>query len=87
MERYTINQIFKMNTTKGDLFKKLEKSGKVFDYALPQGWLNVFSEYAEKTGLTYHFILSTTVWVYPESMPFSICQEVQQLIDEYMNKK
>jgi hypothetical protein len=84
MKRYTIEQIENIRMTKGDLFKELENIGKTFDYALPQQWLNNFSKFAAWNDLTYDLIRSTTVWIYPENKPVSICSEVQAEIDKFM---
>ena len=81
-ETYTIEQLEKMNVSKGDLFKDFFKV-KTFDYALPQNWLDNFVNWSS---LPYHLVLSTTVWIYPENKPMSICTEVQEKIDEYYDE-
>ncbi len=54
---------------------------KVFDYALPQPWVNAF---VQETGLDYWLVLSTTFWSYDRTKyfgePVSICEEVQTAI-------
>lgn len=53
-----------------------------YDFALPQNWLNDFSEWCEChfRGVTYDLIRSTCVWVYPERYacgePMTCCLEV-----------
>lgn len=78
---YTIKQLEKMNICKGDLIKKM--NWKVYDTALPQNWLNWFTD---ESGLDYWLILSTTVWSYDSNtgfgQPISACIEVQKKIDE-----
>jgi hypothetical protein len=83
---YSINELEKMKVSKGELFADYGKA-KSFDFALPQVWLNSFANYCKQgqRELSYHLILSTTVWVYPESKPISLCTEVQKEIDNYMD--
>ena len=87
---YTVAQLKStpILTTKEDLFSSIDG---VFDYALPQIWLNNFSEWCEKQGahhLTYDLIRSTTVWSYTKPMPthgrpVSACREVAEAIRDY----
>jgi len=80
MKNLTWNQIIAKNPTKGELFKALEKSGQTFDFALPQQWLNyMVSEY----NLDYEMVRFSTVWIYPQDRPLSLCQEVCDKISEY----
>jgi hypothetical protein len=85
-ETYTIEELEKMRISKDKLFKNLMKV-KTFDFALPQEWLDNFSNrhQCKLKGITYELIRSTTVWVYPESKPLSLCTEVQEQIDLYMD--
>jgi hypothetical protein len=86
-DTYSIAQLEKRRVSKGELFANYDKS-KSFDFALPQEWLNSFANYCEKRGLgflSYHLILSTTVWTYPENKPVSLCTEVQDEIDNYLH--
>jgi hypothetical protein len=75
-----------MRISKGELFQDLMKV-KTFDFALPQEWLDNFSNrhQCKLKGITYELIRSTTVWTYPESKPLSLCTEVQEQIDLYMD--
>lgn len=82
MKTYTIEQLKKMNLTKGQLIKKM--GVKTYDTALPQNWLNNFVDW---TGLDYHLVLSTTVWNYTQEgfgQPLSGCTEVQEKIYQYI---
>lgn len=69
-----------MNCTKADLIKLCGISDKVYDTALPQQWLNNF---VKETGLDYHHVLCTTVWMYEDSSsyPVSCCTEIQEKIN------
>lgn len=84
--KYTFTELNQMGVTKGELFAELRKDKThEFDYALPQDWLNEFATFCEKHAplVTYDLIRSTTVWVYPESAPMSLCIEVDAALDVY----
>lgn len=86
LEKYTIQELESKNMTKGELFAELRKdTAHEFDYALPQDWLDAFSEFCKVNDpkITYHLILGTTVWVYPESAPLTRCTEVDKALDVY----
>ena len=80
MKNLTWDQIIEKNQTKGELFKDLEKSGQVFDYALPQNWINYM---ADHYNIDYEIVRFSTVWLYPQDRPLSLCQEVCDKISEY----
>lgn len=85
-ETYTISELEKMRISKGELFKDMEKI-KTFDYTLPQEWLNNFSLWCKMSdfNINYELIRSTTVWLYPENKPVSMCTEVQEQIDKWLD--
>lgn len=74
--------------SKGEAFSKLSKEKYEYDFALPQFWLD---EFVKESGLEYHLILSTTVWVYERgsfrSGAVSICVEVQRALEKYFYKE
>jgi hypothetical protein len=82
---YSIEELEAMRITKRDLADKIllskwEEEGRcAFDYALPQQWLDKFTDLAK---IDYHLVLSTTFWVYQEGSvfgyPVSGCKEVNQ---------
>ena len=78
---FTSIEIEKLNCTKERLSKLLKL--KTFDYALPQDWLNDFSEYSR---FNYNFILHTTFWCYDfiYGKPVSACTAINKEIEKYM---
>ena len=74
----TAEKIKEMRISKADLFEGVES----IDFALPQEWLNEFSDWVErKTGnKAYDLIRSTTVWKYSGILgsPMTRCEEVYQ---------
>ena len=72
----TMEQLHVLRLTKGDCFEGV----KNIDYALPQDWLNDFSNWCKSRQryqhVTYDMILSTTVWSYPTNQPMTCCAEV-----------
>jgi hypothetical protein len=89
MKLFTIEELEKMQITKGQLSKYLPMEKiRAFDYAMPQNWLDNFSEYMGK--YYYNLILGSTFWVYSDEMPgfswgapLSLCKEVQEKIEAY----
>lgn len=84
MTRYTIQELNSMRKTKKEIIEGLNL--RVFDYALPQTWLD---EFVERNNLSYDIVLSTTVWCYDVSCfgyPVSACKEVQEIIDNEQSK-
>ena len=84
MKTYTYEELNTMRVTKGELF--LGESD--FDFALPQTWLDDFAAWCSVHApeVTYHLILSTTVWSYKDSFfgkPLTRCIEVQTAIYDY----
>lgn len=73
----TIRELKAMNAYKADLFKDMDGA---FDYAMPQGWLDSFSDWCKQADptITYELIRSTTVWAYQDSIgrPVTCCKEV-----------
>jgi hypothetical protein len=75
--------------TKQEIFSHL---GCVFDFAVPQEWLNDFCK--RHPDFSYGLVLGTTVWAYPErgtfslfGVPVSCCTEVQNVyIEEFWDK-
>ena len=59
----TLAQLSEKPRSKQEVFEGLEGS---FDYAMPQGWLNGFSDWCKThcPEVTYDLIRSTTVWHY-----------------------
>ena len=63
----TLAQLSEKPRSKQEVFEGLEGS---FDYAMPQGWLNEFSDWCKThqfywiQDVTYDLIRSTTVWHY-----------------------
>ena len=83
MKRYNMDDLIGQYSKK-DLIDGLNL--KVFDYALPQMWLDYF---VKNTGLDYNLVLSNTVWCYDNSLfgyPVSACIEVQDEIDKYLKR-
>jgi len=81
-----IAQLKALVISKQECFANL---GKTFDYALPQDWLNDFSDWCKchpmrSFVVTYDAISSTTVWIYPESMPATCCSEVYYTYCRYV---
>lgn len=76
---YTWKELLNSNKSKGDLFRHLSEKGKIFDYALPQNWLDNMSKHPN---LTYDMVLYSTVWIYPEDEPYSVCKDVCRVIEE-----
>lgn len=78
----TIKSLKLNRISKQDLFGRvnLEDSYcKSFDYALPQGWLDAFTEFCKQhfTQVTYDLIRGTCVWGYGRgSGPITGCYEV-----------
>lgn len=92
VKRVSWIEIHENPKTKGEWVKECFPENATLDYALPQHWLDKFTEAVKDTGLekqfTYHFILSTTVYVYPEGniwgQPISFCKEIQGMIDRFV---
>lgn len=90
LQTFSLDKLERMNITKGELFKGLEG---VFDYALPQGWLDHFSEWCKVNAprLTYGWITFTTVWSYGKGDllggPVSACNEVHTAIVEFYRRE
>jgi len=86
LKKYTWQELNEMRVSKGELFAEL-RSDKTheFDYALPQDWLDALAAFCEQYAplVTYDLIRSTTVWVYPESAPLTVCTDVDKAIDLY----
>ena len=82
---YTYSQLNQMRVSKRELFSHLEQEEHEFDYALPQDWLNSLSDFCMiyRPDVTYYLILSTTVWLSPESAPYTVCAEVNDAITLY----
>ena len=78
MKSFKYADIMDKGLTKADLIKKAGLQDVTFDYSLPQGWLDHFSDISQ---FSYNEILSTTVWIYPENKPFSVCLEIQNEIE------
>ena len=74
--------------SKGETF---DQCPFTFDYALPQQWLDEFADWCSDNGLeniTYHLILGTTVWGYPEThrtfgCPVTCCCEVLEAMERW----
>jgi len=80
MNTFTWDEILKKNQTKADLFKPLQDAEQDFDFALPQQWLNyMVSGY----NIDYEMVRFSTVWLYPQDRPFSMCAEVAKKISDY----
>lgn len=76
-KEYTFKQLEKMNLTKFDLFRPTPEG---YDYALPQQWLNEFSQWCKDNGesVTYDGIRSTTCWDCNQWKPAFAVKEVRQ---------
>jgi hypothetical protein len=86
---YPVSELNSLNKTKSQIFQEI---GFSFDCVLPQNWLDDFSEWCKLNHreLTYHLILSTTVWAYPpkffNGLPISCCKEVTSAYKEYKHR-
>ena len=60
-----IDELEEMQISKAEFFEGLQID---YDFALPQNWLNAFSDWCAKNcpDVSYSMIRSTTVWGYPE---------------------
>lgn len=86
--RWSWKELVKSRQEKGKLMEAALPKGKTFDTALPQDWLKraaeviypIWRENIEERTMenTYLDILLTTVWIYPENEPFSVCEEIQK---------
>lgn len=86
----TAKELLNTSYTKGKLFQGADKEGS-FDYALPQGWLDDFANWCGVNAphVTYHLIMSTTVWLYPKNGthgPMTACREVGNAYVTYLTK-
>lgn len=88
MKRYTWKEIEAMDKSKVRLFK--ESGLKVYDFALPQQWLDDFARFYSKSceidyDTAYLRTLHSTVWSYDDARAFgrpeSICVEIARMID------
>lgn len=88
----TLEEITRMGCTKGTFLKKLgfEERFDTYDTALPQSWLDAFTEFAVRCDnrITYNLVLSTTVWAYgKEAGTFgkavSFCYEIDRILKIY----
>lgn len=93
MKQYTFEELNQMRITKGELFALLKSEGVEFDYALPENWVDALHAFCEVHNplITYHLIVSTTVWVYlPKGDyfggPCTACKEVQEAINAWQAK-
>jgi hypothetical protein len=71
--------------TKGDLFANHPEP---FDFALPQGWLNEFSDWCKifRKDVTYDMIRTTVIWSYVDGVigtPVTCCTEVLEAHKRY----
>lgn len=83
MKYLSWNKIMEKRMTKCDLFKGLNKT---FDYALPRKWLEEMTKKGKQYGITYDMISCSTVWVYPESIPYTVCIEVNNFLKKNKEK-
>jgi hypothetical protein len=87
IKRYTFSELNQMRVSKGELFAELKKEGIEFDYAIPEDWADSFYAFCQKYNplITYHLIVSTTVWTYGTIFgnPLSCCVEVHQMLEKY----
>ena len=72
--------LWQLNLSKLDYFKKYDES---FDSALPQQWLDAFADHSND--ITYHQIVSTTVWAYESDYtgPVTCCTEVLEAFQRW----
>lgn len=90
MRTQTIQTLEARRVTKGELFQGVRD---IFDYALPQDWIDAFSTWCAGRfpEVTYHLILSTTVWAYPRGYllgrPLTACTEVRRALDAWNRTK
>ena len=72
--------------SKGEMFNNFPAT---YDYAVPQNWLDAFAEFCKEKypKVTYHLILSSTVWVYgyenKYTGPVTCCCEVKIAFDAW----
>lgn len=83
---FRLSYLEKQHWTKGELIKKMAiKPDTVFDYSLPQMWLDKFTK---QSGLDYQVILGTTVYAYPKDgifgIPISGCYEVNKQLEKFI---
>ncbi len=85
----TLAQLEATPVTKGEVFADFPHT---YDTALPQGWLDAFADWCKgypgiaMSRVTYHLILSTTVWAYPKQGlcgPVTCCTEVLRAWNRY----
>lgn len=79
---YRQKQLIDMRISKQELSERIGLKDVCFDYALPQNWLN---EFTDTHNLDYNLVRSTTFYVYDDFIkgyPVSGCYEVQILIDK-----
>lgn len=86
----TLKELYEGKVSKSELF---EDSKFTFDYSLPQGWLDEFSDWCKKfvPDINYTIILSTTIWAYTEKNYFGFpvfgCLEVYETFISYLRNK
>lgn len=83
----SIKQLESLSVNKGTYFKNFTEA---FDTALPEDWLDDFAKWCEQhvsDPVTYHLILSSTVWSYSGNVfgePVTCCKEVKWAYDRYI---
>ena len=90
MKVYTLKELKESGISKRELTKDIKFT---FDYAVPQPWLDDFSEWCKLNHpeLNYHTILFSVVWGYPEKLrfcglPIFFCKEVLNAHREYQGR-
>ena len=87
-EQLTLKKLSTLSVSKYDLFGGSDMPLH-YDHALPQQWLNDFSNWLKNEGsdITYDLIRSTTVWDCKENKPISMCYEVSNAWQDYKGSK
>jgi len=87
MKVYTLKELKESGISKRELTKDIKFT---FDYAVPQPWLDDFSDWCKLNHpeLDYHTILFSVVWGYPKNkfwggLPIFFCKEVLNAYREY----
>lgn len=85
IKQYSISDLNSLEITKNDIFEFCDFT---FDYALPQIWLNSFSNWCKKyhEEITYDLIASTTIFAKSKDgvwNPIFGCTEVMWVYLEY----
>lgn len=99
-KQYILEDLRNMNVTKGELAKLAIPEDVTFDTALPQRWLDEFTDYVWRNSLLfnpeedrrfiYQLTLGTSFVIYsrergfPYGLPWSACVEISDLIEKFM---